>query len=83
MTDTPIFQHEVDARGLRCPEPVMLLHACVRRAAPGDVIRVLADDPSTARDIPQFCAHLEHVLLAQQEANGEFVYYVRRKKQDG
>ena len=67
MTDnnTPEFQHSLDAKGLMCPEPVMMLHKKVREMASGEVLRVEATDPSTARDIPQFCNMLDHTLLSQ------------------
>lgn len=79
MSDDIVFQHELDARGLLCPEPVMLLHKVVRQMAAGEVVRVLATDPSTTRDVPQFCRFLGHALLAQQEAAGEYRYFIRRK----
>lgn len=79
MSVTPEFQHDVDARGLRCPEPVMMLHARLRKMQPGEIVRVLADDPSTARDIPKLCEHLGHVLVAQEEDGGEYRYFVRKR----
>ncbi|MBP7958870.1 MAG: sulfurtransferase TusA, partial [Thiopseudomonas sp.] len=54
---------ELDASGLFCPEPVMMLHGKVRELAAGDVLKVIATDPSTQRDIPKFCMFLEHQLL--------------------
>ncbi|MEC8427011.1 MAG: sulfurtransferase TusA family protein, partial [Pseudomonadota bacterium] len=47
------FEHQLDATGLMCPEPVMLLHKVVREATSGDRIKVIATDPATRRDIPQ------------------------------
>ncbi len=44
--------HVLDATGLFCPEPVMLLHNKIRDIAVGETLRVLATDPSTQRDIP-------------------------------
>jgi tRNA 2-thiouridine synthesizing protein A len=37
---------------------------------------VRATDPSTTRDIPKFCLHLGHTLLAQREQHegGQVVY---------
>lgn len=70
---------EIDARGLRCPEPVMMLHAKIRRMAAGESVRVVADDPSTTRDIPKFCEHLGHTLVEQSADGGEFVYVVRKR----
>ena len=47
--------HILDATGLYCPEPVMLLHNRIRDIAVGETLQVLATDPSTERDIPKFC----------------------------
>ncbi len=69
----------LDARGLLCPEPVMLLHNRIRDLAPGDELEVLATDPSTERDIPRFCQFLGHSLV-QHERDGELYRYRIRKK---
>lgn len=58
--------HHLDTQGLICPEPVMMLHKTIRRADGGDIIEVLATDPATTRDIPNFCRHLGHELLTQE-----------------
>ena len=79
MTESPVCQHELDARGLRCPEPVMMLHMQIRKMAAGDVVRVLATDPSTTRDIPKFCEHLGHTLLAHSATGDELVFLVQKK----
>ncbi|GAA0840433.1 sulfurtransferase TusA [Marinobacter szutsaonensis] len=77
MTATE-FDAELDARGLFCPEPVMMLHNRIHDVEPGGVLRVVATDPSTTRDIPRFCQFLGHELLSQEEQQGEFVYLIRR-----
>ncbi len=67
-TPAPIQPNlQLDTQGLRCPEPVMMLHRAVRQAKSGDVIEVLATDPSTSWDIPKFCLHLGHELLLQEQ----------------
>ena len=65
-----VFDAELDATGLHCPEPVMLLHNKVRDLPPGAVLKVIATDPSTRRDIPKFCMFLGHELLQQLQQNG-------------
>ncbi|MGF2735108.1 sulfurtransferase TusA [Marinobacter sp. DUT-1] len=77
MTATE-FDAELDARGLFCPEPVMMLHNRINDVEPGGVLRVVATDPSTTRDIPRFCQFLGHELVGQAEQEGEFVYLIRR-----
>lgn len=71
--------HILDATGLYCPEPVMLLHNKIRDMAVGELVQVLATDPSTRRDIPKFCTFLGHELLQQEEFEGEFRYLLRKQ----
>jgi TusA-related sulfurtransferase len=44
----------IDARGLRCPLPVLRLAKAGQGAAPGTVLMLLADDPAAAVDVPAF-----------------------------
>ncbi len=69
----------LDARGLLCPEPVMLLHNKIRDIADGEVLQILATDPSTRRDIPRFCEFLGHELLAEEQVGDEFHYTLRKR----
>ncbi|WP_069947537.1 sulfurtransferase TusA [Microbulbifer aggregans] len=71
-------EHTLDARGLLCPEPVMMLHAAVRKVAPGEVLQMLATDPSTQRDVPKFCQFLGYELVDHREEESEFVYWIRK-----
>lgn len=70
----------LDARGLYCPEPVMLLHNQVRDMPDGSLLRVLATDPSTERDIPKFCRFLGHDLVEQKQDGDEYHYLIRKKQ---
>ncbi|PHQ26477.1 sulfurtransferase TusA [Marinobacter guineae] len=72
------YDAELDARGLFCPEPVMMLHNRINDVEPGGVLRVVATDPSTTRDIPRFCQFLGHELLSQNESDELFIYLIRR-----
>lgn len=72
------FDAELDARGLFCPEPVMMLHNRINDVQPGGILRVVATDPSTTRDIPRFCQFLGHELVQQVEGEDLFIYLIRR-----
>ena len=69
----------LDATGLNCPEPVMMLHQHIRDLAPGGLLKVIATDPSTRRDIPKFCLFLGHELLEQQVEAGTYLYWIKKK----
>lgn len=69
---------ELDACGLYCPEPVMLLHNKIRSMGVGDMLRLTATDPSTTRDVPKFCLYLGHELVEKTEQDGLFCYLIRK-----
>ncbi|MCJ8169171.1 sulfurtransferase TusA [Pseudomonas sp. A3.4] len=64
-----------------CPEPVMLLHGKVRELPDGGLLKVIATDPSTRRDIPKFCRFLGYELLDQREEQGTYLYWIRKAAQ--
>lgn len=68
----------LDASGLFCPEPVMLLHNKVRDIEAGQLLKLVATDPSTTRDVPKFCHFLGHELLESIEKGGSFTYLIRK-----
>ena len=69
---------EIDATGLKCPEPIMLLHKAIRESDDGDFIEMNATDPSTERDVDKFCEFLGHKLLEKKTTN-ENLYFVVQK----
>ena len=78
-TEQDKVQHLLDASGLFCPEPVMLLHKKIREIAVGDTLIVVATDPSTTRDIPKFCHFLGHELLGSSEDGKTYRYCIRKQ----
>ena len=72
-------QIDLDARGLYCPEPVMLLHNKIRDIPAGTFLRLTATDPSTQRDVPKFCLFLGHELVSSTDNAGEYVYLIQKK----
>ncbi|RQM54837.1 sulfurtransferase TusA [Aeromonas caviae] len=70
--------YELDAIGLRCPEPVMMVRKKVRLMADGETLLVSADDPSTTRDIPSFCRFMDHTLVASETEQAPYRYLIRK-----
>ena len=72
-------EHELDARDLLCPLPVLKARKRLRTMAPGEVLRLLATDPAAVVDVPHFCAEAGHAFLGSEEAEpGCTVYRIRR-----
>ena len=66
---------EMDSRGRRCPLPIIDLAKRLPSVAVGAVVRVLADDPAAANDIPAWCRMKGHEYVGSPAPD---VYEVRR-----
>jgi tRNA 2-thiouridine synthesizing protein A len=65
----------LDCRGQRCPLPVIALAKQIRNVGIGETIRVLADDPAAANDIPAWCRMKDQEYLGSPEPHA---YDVRK-----
>ena len=70
--------HQLDAIGLRCPEPVMMILGAIRKMSHGETLLIVADDPSTTRDIPSFCTFMDHTLVAKEVDSVPYRYLVKK-----
>ena len=73
------FDRELDARGLNCPLPILRTKKSLNDMASGQVIKVLATDPGSVRDFQAFSRQTGNELLASNAANGEFVFFLRKR----
>jgi tRNA 2-thiouridine synthesizing protein A len=69
----------LDCRGQRCPLPVIALARVMPSVEVGTVVRVVADDPAAAVDIPAWCRLRGQEFAGTAEAeDGVPMYDVRR-----
>jgi tRNA 2-thiouridine synthesizing protein A len=68
----------VDARGHRCPVPTLRLRRALEAAAPGQVVRLLADDPLARIDVPHFVRSERFALLSSAVEGDVLVFEVAR-----
>lgn len=68
----------LDALGLRCPEPVMMVRLEIRNMQEGQSLLIEADDPATKRDIPSFCRFMDHTLVAQQTEQMPYQFLIKK-----
>ena len=71
--------HAIDAVGLVCPEPLMMVRNRVREMAMGETVSVVATDPSTVRDFTNFCRFMGHELSASSRDGDRFVFVIRKR----
>lgn len=57
----------------------MLLYQSLKEMEDGHLLRLQATDPTTRRDVRDFCHHLGHQLLTTEEKDGVLSYIIRKK----
>ena len=62
--------HTLDARGLRCPLPLVKTKLALEPLAPGEVLEVLATDPEASIDLAAFAESAGHTF--RERAPGEY-----------
>jgi tRNA 2-thiouridine synthesizing protein A len=70
--------YEIDASGLRCPEPLMVVRKKMMDMASGEILKVVATDPSTSWDFVKYCKFLNHELLHQVQTGSVYVYWIKK-----
>lgn len=73
----------VDARGYRCPLPVIRLQSTLNKLPEGAQVTVFADDPIAAVDIPHFCGEGGHDYQRLPDQAEACVFLVTRGGKSG
>jgi tRNA 2-thiouridine synthesizing protein A len=74
------FTQELDARGLNCPLPILRTKKALSALQAGQVLKIVATDPGSVRDFQGFAKQTGHELLAQSQADNEFVFFMRKRQ---
>jgi tRNA 2-thiouridine synthesizing protein A len=73
------FDHELDASGLNCPLPLLRLKKALSAMQSGEVVRMLATDPTAYLDIGVYAEQTGHQILGHCEQEGIQTFFVRKK----
>ena len=69
----------LDARGLRCPVPVLRARERLSGLPSGATLELIGDDPLLTLDVPAFCAQEGHELVESREGPpGVWTLTIRR-----
>jgi tRNA 2-thiouridine synthesizing protein A len=69
---------ELDARGMRCPLPLLKAKQALRDLDTGQVLRVLATDAGSVRDFQAYAKLSGQELLAFAEQDSVYCYLLKK-----
>lgn len=68
----------LDMTGYFCPEPVIRVNEAIGDIEVGEVLELLADDPSSKPDVQSWTKRTGHELISIEEDGDVFRFLVRR-----
>ena len=66
-------RHQLNARRLLCPMPVIRTQDKIAELVPGDVLEVVCTDPGALNDIPAWCRINGHRVLTTRREDNEVI----------
>jgi tRNA 2-thiouridine synthesizing protein A len=69
--------HQLDARRLLCPLPVIRTQDAALKLATGELLTVTCTDPGTKMDIPSWCRINGHEVLNIKEQDLEVIITIK------
>ncbi len=70
---------ELDARGLNCPLPILKTKKSLADMTPGQVLKVIATDPGSIKDMQAFANQTGNTLVSSSEEKGEYTFLMQKK----
>lgn len=77
--DAPDAAHEVDARGLNCPLPILRTKKALAGLQSGQLLKVVATDPGSPRDFAAFAKQTGNELVKVDETPKEWTFWLKRR----
>lgn len=72
------FKQELDARGLNCPLPILRTKKAINGLASGEVLKVIATDPGSVKDMEAFCKQTGNEMVSSSESGGEYTFMIKK-----
>jgi tRNA 2-thiouridine synthesizing protein A len=69
----------LDARGLKCPMPIVKTAQAIKTVASGDLLEVLTTDPGAVADFAAWSRTTGNTLVEQTVADNVYRFVLRRK----
>lgn len=70
----------LDASGLACPMPIIKTKKAVDGMKVGEVLKMISTDAGSVSDVSAWTAKTGHELLGHEEAEGKYVFYIKKTK---
>ena len=72
------FKQELDARGLNCPLPILRTKKDKNGLAAGEILKVIATDPGSVKDMEAFCKQTGNEMVSTSQAGDDYTFMIKK-----
>ena len=69
---------EMDLSGLQCPMPLLKAKLALNGMDSGQVLKIIATDPSSEKDFYMFVDQTDHQILDFQKDDSAYFYWIKK-----
>ncbi len=72
------YDKYVDAKGLKCPQPLLLLKLAIKEVDTDEIILLEATDPHTDLDVEVWCERFNHKIINTGYCEENFKFWIKK-----
>ncbi len=69
---------EIDLSGLQCPMPLLKAKLALNSMEPAQILKVVATDPGSEKDLHLFADQSDHQILDFQKDDNTYFYWIKK-----
>lgn len=73
------YDKYIDAKGLKCPQPLLLVKKAFMQMQVGETLKIEATDPHTDLDLQVWCERFGHNLCESETIQNTYVFFIEKK----
>jgi len=77
-----VIDQVLDCSGLACPMPILKIKKAIDAMQPGQMLKMIATDPGSVKDIEAWSRKTGHLLLEYEQMGGKYVFYLQKAHRD-
>ena len=79
MTELPMTDLTLDAKGMNCPLPILKAKKALVNVPSGGILEVLATDPGSVADFEAFCRATGNELVEQSQDDDVYRFLIKNR----
>ncbi|MGE4274663.1 MAG: sulfurtransferase TusA family protein [Candidatus Methanomethylophilaceae archaeon] len=74
-----MVDEKLDAQGVMCPMPIVMLTKKMKTMSPGQTLELVADDVGALEDVPAWVTRTKNEMVEKRQDGGKYYFVIKKK----